>query len=76
VDGGCLDIPLTTDTDIDRGAAVLIREHGDGTAIEAALKTDALLARGALGGLATWWRIIQAIDELLSMERPKGAKTH
>ena len=57
---------MTSDLDIYRSAAVLIREHGDGAAIEAALQADAMLDRGDLDGLATWKRILKAVDILRS----------
>lgn len=67
---------VTDDKDIYRSAHVLIREHGDRAAIEAALRADKMLARGDLGGLAAWKRILKAVDVLQAKERPEGAPVH
>lgn len=53
-----------SDKEIFQSAAVLIREHGDGAAVEAALKADAMLERGDLDGRAVWLRILRAVDVL------------
>ena len=37
------------------------------------MRADELLEAGDLDGLATWKRVLSAIDELLSKERPKDA---
>ena len=54
-------------------ATILIREHGVGAVIEAALEADKMLDRGDPDGLATWKRIIKAIDVLQAKDRPEGA---
>ncbi len=39
---------MTSDLDIYRSANVLIREHGEDTGIEAAMRADAMLEKGDL----------------------------
>jgi hypothetical protein len=41
---------MTSDLDIYRTANVLIREHGDDAALEAAQRADAMLEKGSLNG--------------------------
>ena len=43
---------MIRDLDIYRSASVLIREHGKDAAIEAAMRADAMLEKGALEGQA------------------------
>ena len=50
--------PVIPDVDIYRSAAVLIRQHGEGAALEAARRADAMLERGDLEGQAVWKRIL------------------
>jgi hypothetical protein len=52
---------------------VLVKRHGEGAPIHAAMRADALLKAGDLDGLAVWRRIVKAVGELLSKERPAGA---
>jgi hypothetical protein len=37
------------------------------------MRADAMLEKGDLDGYAVWKRIVKAVEELLSMERPDGA---
>ncbi len=37
------------------------------------MRADAMLDKGDLGGYAVFKRIIKAVEELLSKERPDGA---
>ena len=68
--------PMTSDLDIYRSANELIKQHGDAADIEAAMRADACLAAGDIEGEAMWFRIVKAIAELLSEERPDDAKVH
>ena len=68
--------PLTTDLDIYRAAHLVIRKHGEDAPIQAAVRHDELLDRGDTEGAAVWKRILKAIDELLSEERPEGVEVH
>ncbi len=52
------------DIDIYRSAKLLIDQHGDAAAIEAAMKADAMLDKGDLEGAAVWRRIVAAINDL------------
>ncbi len=67
---------MTSDLDIYRSANELIKHHGEAADIEAAMRADERLAAGDMEGEAVWLRIIKAIEELLSEERPEGEKVH
>ena len=64
---------MIPDLDIYPTANVLIRQHGDDAPIHAAINADAMLEKGDMDGYAVWKRIVKAIDELISRERPTGA---
>ena len=64
---------MTDDKDIFRSAKLLINRHGDDAVIEAAMQADKMLEAGDVDGQAVWKRILTAVDELLSKERPKDA---
>ncbi len=61
------------DLDIYRSAQVLVKQHGPDAPIHAAMRADAILETGDLDGYAVWKRILRAVGELLSKERPDGA---
>ncbi len=63
---------MIPDLDIYRSAQVLVKRHGADAPIEAAMKADAMLDKGDLDGYAVWKRILRAVEELLSKERPAG----
>ncbi len=63
---------MTSDLDIWRSANVLVKQHGRDAPIEAAMRADAMLEKGDLDGYAVWKRIVKAVEELLSKERPAG----
>ncbi len=67
---------MTYDLDIYRSANELIKKFGDAVDIEAAMRADACLAAGDMEGRAVWLRIMKAIEELLSEERPGDAEVH
>ena len=67
---------MTDDKDIYQTAKLLIDRHGDDAVIEAAMVADKMLDKGDLDGLATWNRILRAIEELRPGERPEGEKLH
>lgn len=50
---------MTTDLDIYRTASVLIREHGEDAALEAAQRADAMLEKGAIDGQRVWKRVLR-----------------
>ena len=70
---GC---PMTSDIDIYRSANELIKQYGEAADIEAAMRADERLAAGDMEGEAVWLRIVKAIEELLSEERPDDAEVH
>ncbi len=63
---------MTSDLDIYRSANVLVKRYGQDAPIHAAMRADAMLEKGDLGGYAVWKRIVKAVGELLSKERPAG----
>ncbi len=63
---------MVPDLDIYRTANVLIREHGADAPIHAAMRADALLEAGDLEGCAVFKRVLKAVEEMLSKERPPG----
>ena len=67
---------MTSDLDIYRSAHTLIKQHGEGAAIQAAMKADAMLDRGDLGGAAVWRRIVAAVNELQRDEPAAGERRH
>ncbi len=67
---------MTSDLDIYRSANELIKQFGDAADIEAAMRADECLAAGNMEGEAVWLRIVKAIEELQSQERPDGAEVH
>ena len=64
------------DLDIYRSANELIKQHGEDAPIHAAMRADELLEAGDLDGQAVWKRILKAIEELQSKERPEGKQLH
>ena len=67
---------MTSDLDIYRAANELIEQHGEAADIEAAMKADERLAAGDMEGEAVWLRIVKAVEELQSQERPDDAEVH
>ncbi len=67
---------MTSDLDIYRSANVLIREHGEDAALEAAMQADAMLAKGDLEGQTVWKRIVRAVEEILRTGREAGEAEH
>ena len=67
---------MTDDIDIYRTANVLVELHGEDAPIQAAMKADALLEASDTEGVAAWKRILAAVDELLSKDKPDGVGGH
>ena len=63
---------MIPDLDIYRSAQVLVKQHGPDAPIHAAMRADVMLDKGDLEGYAAWRRILRAVEELLSKERPAG----
>lgn len=64
---------MISDIDIYRTANVLVKQHGEDAATHAAMSADAMLEKGDMDGYAIWKRILKAVKEFLSKERPGGA---
>ena len=64
---------MIPDLDIYRSANTLVKHHGQDAPIEAAMRADAMLEKCDLDGYAVWKRVVKAVEELLSKERPDGA---
>ena len=71
---------IVDDLDIYGSANKLIEQHGEDAPIHAAMWADDLMEagdmEGDMEGEAMWRRIVKAIEELLSEERPLGEKVH
>ncbi len=67
---------MTSDLDIYRAANELIKQHGEDAPILAAMRADELMDAGDMEGRAVWLRIVKAVEELLSKERPDDAEVH
>ena len=63
---------MLTDPDIYRSARALINQHGEDAPIHAAMRADELLKAGDMDGVAVWKRLLRALDELQSRERPEN----
>ena len=68
--------PMNRDEEIFGIAGSYIREHGDDAVIEVAVRADAPLDAGDLDGQRVWLRVIEAIKEMSSAEKPADAKIH
>ncbi len=60
---------MTSEIDIPRTASVLIREHGEDAALEAAQRTDSFLEAGDMAGSVVWKQMLKAIKETQRQER-------
>ena len=67
---------MTSDLDIYRSANELIKQHGEDAPILATMRADELMDTGDMEGRAVWLRIVKAIEELMSKERPDDAEVH
>ncbi len=67
---------MTSDLDMYRTANVLIRQHGDGAALETAQRADAMLEKGDMEGAAVWKRIVRAVEEIERKEQRAGEVAH
>ena len=55
---------MIPDLDIYRSANILVKQHGQDAPIEAAMRADAMIEAGDLGGYAVWKRVLRAVEEL------------
>ncbi len=67
---------MTPDLDIYRSANLLVKQHGEDAPIHAAMRADAMLETGDLDGLATWKRILKAVEELQGAGPRPGEAVH
>ena len=67
---------MTPAIDIYRIANLLIKEHGDTAAIEAAMRADAMLEKGDLDGQAVWLRVLRTVKELQETEPRSDTAVH
>ncbi len=67
---------MISDLDIYRSANLLVKQHGPDAPIHAAMRTDAMLEKGELGGFSVWKRILWAVEELQRPESGPGAWVH
>ena len=67
---------MVSELEIYRAASSLIKHHGADAVFEAARKADAMIEKGDPEGLAVWKRILAAVKELQSTERPAGDQVH
>jgi len=63
---------VTSAIDIYRTASVLIREHGEDAALEAAQRADAMPEKGSLDGQRVWKRVLAAVKEIQRKEPQEG----
>ena len=63
---------MTSDLNIYRTASVLIREHGEDAALEAAQRADAMLEKGSVDGQRVWKRVLAALKEIQRQELREG----
>ncbi len=59
---------MIPDIDIWRCAQLMVNNHGDEAAIEAAMMADEWLAKGNIEAQRVWLRIAKAIDELRTVK--------
>lgn len=59
---------MTSSIDIYRTASVLIREHSEDTALEAAQWADKFLEDGNMAGSAVWRQVLKAVKEIQRAE--------
>ena len=67
---------MIPDRDIWRSANLLVKHHGQDAPIHAAMRADAMLEAGDLGGYVVWKRILRAVGELQGTEPEPGVKVH
>ena len=57
-------------------ATLLIDEYGDFAQAGAFIKADEMADKGDLVAHKTWLQVAKAVEDLLSMERPKNSVMH
>ena len=67
---------MTSELDIYRSAQLLVKILGQDAPIQAAMRADAMLDKGDLGGYAVWKRVLRAVEDLQRVEPRPGGKVH
>ncbi len=67
---------MVSDLDIYRAANVIIKQYDPDAPIHAAMRADAMLEAGDLGGYAVWRRILRAVEELMRASPVSGEASH
>ncbi len=67
---------MVSDSDIYRSANLLIDQHGEDAARNAAMRDDALLEAGDMEGRQVWRSIRGAIEELQRVRPRRDEPTH
>ena len=67
---------MIPDLDIYRSANILVKQHGQDAPIEAAMRADAMIEAGDLGGYAVWKRVLRAVEELQGTAPKSGDAVH
>ncbi len=67
---------MIPDLDIYRAANVVIKQYGEKARLHVTMRADALLKAGDLDGLATWKRILRAVEELQRANAGPGVRIH
>ncbi len=67
---------MPSELDIYRSANVLVKHQGQDAPIHAAMRADAMLDRGDLGGYVVWKRILRAVGELQREIATAGDQIH
>jgi hypothetical protein len=61
--------------DLYRAASEMIKQHGENATIEAAMKSDAMMARGDMKGAKVWREIVKRIT-ILQDQKMDGVTQH
>ncbi len=67
---------MPSNLDIYRSAKLLVDQHGEDASLEAAMRADAMLEKGAMAGAETWRRMVKAVEELRRQEPGPGERAH
>ena len=70
------DQTLISNLDIYRSAKLLVDQHGEDAATEAAMRADNMLAAGDMNGKQVWVRIMKAVEELQRQVPGPGEREH
>ncbi len=67
---------MVPELDISRSAKLLIDQHGQNAAIQAAMQADVCSEKGDLEGKAVWLRVIKAAKEMQRTRPRPEESTH